>query len=247
MDNAEERNGCFTASNISRLLAGGTGATRKTYIIEVALSALGIKQKNIDTIDTKHGIANQMNAFQFVLQPLYKGIQWADTYIPINADCGASPDCIWQGNFPIDIKCPGHIDTYLDQIEKVKPSYFSQVQMQILSVNGTEGALCTYLTKKEEWGSDEWYEYPFALEDRFRIAEIKKDEEVCDRILIAVEKAVPERNLYIECFTNSKEMEEEEYFYHQMKHNKYRDIKLCSNIEKANLIRVKNNFYYKIN
>jgi len=246
MENAEERDGCFTASSISRLLAGGTGATRKTYIMEVALSALGIKQKNIDTMYTKHGIANQMNAFQFVLQPLFKGVQWVDTYIPINKDCGASPDCVWNGIFPIDIKCPGEIDTYLDQIEKVKPSYFSQIQMQIIAVKGTEGALCTYLTKKEEWGSDTWQEFPFPLEDRFRVEPIKKDEEVCDRILTAVERAVPERDLLIECLTNATTMEEEEYFYHQMKHNKYRDIKLCSNIEKAELVRVNNNFYYKI-
>lgn len=253
MDNAEERDGCFTASSISKLLAGGTGATRKSYIMEVALSALGIKQKNIDTIDTKHGIANQMNAYEFCLKPLYKGVQWVDRYIPINDNCGASPDCVWLGNYPIDIKCPGHIDTYLEQIEKVKPSYFYQIQMQIMSVNkdndsrpDQEGALCTYLTKKEEWGADTWTEYPFALEDRFRIAPIKKNDEVCDTILKAVEKAVPERDLLIECLNNAKLMEEEEYFYHQMKHNKYRDIKLCSNLEKANIIRVNNKFYYKI-
>jgi len=246
MDNAEERVGCFSASNISRLLAGGTGATRKTYILEVATEVVLGERPQLDTAAMKHGIANQMNAFEFVLKPLYKGVQWVDKFIPINDNCGASPDCVWLGNYPIDIKCPYEIDTYLEQIEKVKPSYFAQIQMQIMSVNGEEGALCTYLTKKEEWGSDTWQEYPFALEDRFRIAQIKKDEKVCDDILMAVEKAAPERDLYIECLTNATVMDETEYFYYQMKHNKCRDIKSCSNLEKAKIIRVNNKFYYKI-
>jgi hypothetical protein len=187
-----------------------------------------------------------MNAYEFVLKPLFKGVQWVDKYIPINSNCGASPDCVWMGNFPIDIKCPFEIDTYLEQIEKVKPSYFAQIQMQILAVKGEEGALCTYLTKREEWGADTWEEFPLPLEDRFRVEPIKKDEETCDRILLAVEKAAPERDLYIELLNNATVMDEIEYFYYQMKHNKCRDIKSCSNIEKANIIRVNNKFYYKI-
>lgn len=246
MDNAEERKGCFTASNIGRLLAGGAGSTRKAYILEVALDGIGCRAKNLDTGATKHGIANQMNAFDFVLKPMYKGIEWADTYIPINKDCGASPDCIWNGNYPIDIKCPYEIDTYLEQVGKMKTAYFYQLQMQMLAVKGDRSALCTYLTKKEEWGSDEWEEYPMPLEDRFHIEEVAKDEEVCDRILSSVLKAAPERDLYIECLLNATEMEEVEYFYYQMKHNKCRPIKECGNIPNAEIIRVNNNFYYKL-
>jgi hypothetical protein len=247
MDNAEERVGCFSASNISRLLAGGGGATRKSYILEVATEVVIGQRPQLDTAAMKHGIANQMNAYEFVLKPLFKGVQWVDKYIPINSNCGASPDCVWMGNFPIDIKCPFEIDTYLEQIEKVKPSYFAQIQMQILAVKGEEGALCTYLTKREEWGSDTWEEFPLPLEDRFRVEPIKKDEETCDRILLAVEKAAPERDLYIELLNNATVMDEIEYFYYQMKHNKCRDIKSCSNLEKANIIRVNNKFYYKLN
>jgi len=247
MDNAEERVGCFSASNISRLMAGGGGATRKSYILEVATEVVIGQRPQLDTAAMKHGIANQMNAYEFVLKPLFKGVQWVDKYTPINSNCGASPDCVWMGNFPIDIKCPFEIDTYLEQIEKVKPSYFAQIQMQILAVKGTDGALCTYLTKKEEWGSDNWLEYPLPLEDRFRVEPIKKDEETCDRILLAVEKAAPERDLYIELLNNATVMDEIEYFYYQMKHNKCRDIKSCSNLEKANIIRVNNKFYYKLN
>lgn len=246
MDNAEERVGCFSASNISRLLAGGTGATRKSYILEVATEVVIGERPQLDTAAMKHGVANQMNAYEFVLKPLYKGIQWVDKFIPINKDLGASPDCVWMGNYPIDIKCPFEIDTYLEQIEKVKPSYFAQIQTQIMAVNGVEGALCTYLTKKEEWGSDTWVEYPLPIEDRFRISPIKKDDKVCDDILMAVEKAAPERDIMIECLNNATAMDEIEYFYYQMKHNKCRDIKTCSNIEKANIIRVNNKFYYKI-
>ncbi len=246
MDNAEERVGCFSASNISRLMAGGGGATRKSYILEVATEVVIGERPQLDTAAMKHGVANQMNAYEFVLKPLYKGVQWVDKYIAINENCGASPDCVWLGNYPIDIKCPFEIDTYLEQIEKVKPSYFAQIQMQIMAVKGEEGALCTYLTRKEEWGSDTWQEYPLPLEDRFRVEPIKKDEETCDRILTAVEKAAPERDLYIECLNNATVMDEIGYFYYQMKHNKCRDIKSCSNIEKANIIRVNNKFYYKI-
>jgi pentatricopeptide repeat protein len=57
---------------------------------------------------------------------------------------------------------------------------------------------------------------------------------------------VPERDLYIECLLNAKAMDEVEYFYYQMKHNKCRPLKECSNIANAEVIRVNNNFYYKI-
>lgn len=132
MDNAEERKGNFSGSNISRLLAGGGGATRKSYILEVAMDVVCDAKPNLDTSATRHGIANQMNAYEFILKPFYKGVKWVDKYIPINKDCGASPDCVWNDNFPIDIKCPFEIDTFLEQIEKVKSSYFAQIQMQII-------------------------------------------------------------------------------------------------------------------
>lgn len=248
MDNAEERVGCFSASNISRLLAGGGGSTRKTYILELATEVVIGAKPQLDTSATRHGIANQINAYEFVLKPLYKGIKWVDKYIPINKNCGASPDCIWDENYPIDIKCPYEIDTYLEQIEKIKPSYYLQLQMQMMAVKGDKAALCTYLTKKEVWGSDEtWEEYPFPLKDRFKIEEVIKDDEAWDRIERAVEIAAPERDEYIAVLLNAKVMDEIEFFYTQMKHNKFRNIKSASNIlNLKEIVRVKDQFYYKM-
>lgn len=244
-ENFNQKRGLFSASNISRLLSGGAGRTRHSYILEVATEAVTGERKIFETSATKHGIANQMNAFEFVLKPIFKGIQWFDTFIPINSNCGASPDAI-LGNTSFDIKCPYEIDTFLEQINKIKPSYFSQKQMQIIATKGVEGYLCIYLTKKEEWGSDTWEEYPLPLEDRYYIYCIKKDEEHCDLILSEVERAAPIRDIYIEKLLNTDVMDEIEYFYHQMKHNKFRPISQCSNIESAKLIRVKNKFYYEV-
>jgi hypothetical protein len=240
------RTGKFSASRISELLAQGTGKTAQSYVLELALQMLGIK-KDITTGDMLHGINNQMPAFQQVIKPLYNDAIWFDEYIVIDERCGASPDFMLVDNFVGDIKCPGYIDTYLQQIESMPKKYFLQVQMQMLAAKVDIGLLCFFLTKKEEWGDDIWEEYPMPLEDRYKIFEFKTDAESIDMIMGAVDKYEPEKQNLVQKLLGAVVVDEVEFFYNQINGAKYRQLKEASNIFNASndLIRVKDKFYYK--
>jgi hypothetical protein len=246
MENSEERKSKFSASRISELLAGGSGKTRDNYIYDLAKESLGLR-KEIDTSAMKHGTANQINAFEFVLKPLFPDARWLDTFIPINDLCGASPDLMIDDVTPADVKCPFYIDTYIEQINKVPTKYYQQVQMQMMATGGDVGILCFYLTKPMEWGEETVVEYPFPLEDRYRIFEFKKEEELQDRILKAVEAAEPKKQLLITMLKSAIFMDEIEFFYYQMKGNKLRKLKEASNMYNVTKIyRVNDEFYYEI-
>lgn len=235
----------FSASRISELLAGGSGKTAQNYILDLSLQSLGIKD-DLSTPAMKHGIANQMSAFEQVIRPLYEGAEWHDEFILINEFCGASPDILWNSN-PIDIKCPYYIDTYLEQINKPPTKYYQQVQMQMMACRAEMGALCFYLTKPEEWGSDlEVIEYPFPLELRFKIFEYKKDEELQEQILLKVDEAEPKKKWLIGFLENAELMDEEQFFYEQMGGFSFRKLQDCSNIFNLDkCVRVGDKFYYK--
>lgn len=244
----EKRKGRFTASGITRLLAEGTGKTRINYIIEVAKNGLGIRDE-FSTSDTRHGINNQINAFDFVVKNNFDHAKWADEYMPINDDCGASPDVLvaYDNNVcPLDIKCPTTIDNYIKQIADTKNQYYYQVQMQMMATDAEVGFLCYYLTKPEVFGV-EWKEYPMPIEDRFKINTFHRNPEAVDRILKAVEDAVPLRDILIKKMEDAILLDEIEYFYEQKKHMKFRDIGYSSNpFNVKEYYRVGDDFYYKV-
>ena len=234
----------FSASRIGELLAGGQGKTANNYILDLAMQSIGIKD-DISTPAMKHGIANQINAFEKVVKPLYEGAEWHDEYIKINDFCGASPDILNYG-CPMDIKCPFTIDQYLEQIAQPPKKYYQQVQMQMMACKADTGHLVYYLTKPEEWGEEDWKEYPFPLEVRFKIFEYKKDEELHDEILKKVEESEPKKQQLISLLLDAEIMGVEEFFYKQINGNAYRKLKECSNVMNlTKCIRVKDNFYYE--
>jgi len=235
----------FSASRISELLAGGSGKTAQSYILDLALQSLGIKDQ-LDTPALRHGINNQLNAFEQVIKPLYPSAEWLDVFIPINEFAGASPDFIIDGN-PADIKCPFYIDTYIEQINKVPTKYYNQVQMQMMACKADIGRLCFYLTKPEEWGHEgEVIEYPFPLELRFKIFEFTKDEELHERILEKVEESEPKKVQMIQMLTDAEVIEEEQFFYEQFNGFCYRKINESNNILSLDkLYRIKDKFYFK--
>jgi len=234
----------FSASRIGELIAGGSGKTRQSYILDLALQSIGIRD-DFQTKEMLHGINNQLNAFQKVVLPMYTTAQWLDQYIPINDFCGASPDIICEG-FPIDVKCQYYIDTFLEQCEKVPTKYFTQVNMQMIACGADRGVLVNYLTKPEIWGEDEWSEYPFELKERSKIFEFKKDEELCEKILIEVENAVPQKQYVIDLLLNAEVLDLVTFFKTQLNGSKYRKLKECSNIfNLSKVYRVENKFYYE--
>jgi len=234
----------FSASNISRLLAGGKGATCNSYILEKAMESIGLKDE-LNTPALKHGIVNQINAFEQVVKPLFEGAEWFDEFIPINDYLGATPDVIFEGT-PIEIKSPFYIDTYLEQINKPPTKYYQQVQCQMMATKSDIGRLCFYLTKSEDWESDEVIEYSFPLELRFKIFEFTKDEKLHERILEKVEESEPIKVQMIQMLTDAEVIEEEQFFYEQFNGFCYRKINESNNILSLNkLFRIKDKFYFK--
>jgi len=234
----------FSASRISELLAGGTGKTAQSYILDLAMQSIGLREE-FSTPAMTHGIQNQMNGFEQVVKPLFPNAEWHDEFILINEHCGASPDILNESS-PMDIKCPYYIDTFIEQINKPPSKYFSQVQMQMMACKSDIGRLVFYLTKPEEWGQEtEVVEYPFPLELRFKIFEFTKDEELQEKILEKVEESQPKKIQIIELLNSANVISEEQFFYEQMNGFVYRKLQECNNIlNLASVIRVNDKFYY---
>lgn len=234
----------FSASRISELLAGGQGKTAQSYILDLAMQSIGIKD-DISTPAMKHGINNQINAFEKVVKPLYPTAEWHDEFILINEFCGASPDILIDSN-PVDVKCPFFIDAFLDQINKPPTKYYSQVQMQMMACKSDIGRLVFFLTKAEEWGVEEVTEYPFPLELRFKIFEFKPDLELQDSILKKVEESEPKKQQMIKLLQDAELMDEEQFFYEQISGFAYRKLNDCNNVLNLDkCIRIGDKFYYK--
>lgn len=234
----------FSASRISELLAGGSGKTAQSYMLDLALQSIGIKEE-VSTPAMKHGIQNQINGYESVVKPLFPNAEWHDEFILINEFCGASPDILCEGE-PMDIKCPYYIDTYLEQINQPPKSYYAQVQMQMMACKADTGRLIFYLTKPEEWGSEEITEYPFPLDLRFKIFDFKKDEEIQESILKKVEECQPKKESIIKLLQDADLMEADQFFYEQLNGYSYRKLKDCNNILNLDkVVRVGDKFYYK--
>lgn len=238
--------GIFTASRIGDLLASGTGKTRLNYIFEIAEANVGAK-KSVSTKAMMHGIVNEVTAVQ-ILCSIHGGApNFADekqAFYYVNDRLGATPDAIgldWVG----DAKCQFEILNFFEQNERLPKKYYLQVQTQMMALKCDKGYLINYLTKPEEWGEDEWTEYPFPLEDRYFIHEIHKDEEQQYNILKAVEDNFHLIGLATEMLLNAKEVDDYEFFMTQYKDRiKYQKLK-DTNWERneKEVIRYKNNFY----
>lgn len=234
----------FSASRIGELLAGGTGKTAQNYCLDLALESIGIKD-GIDTPATRHGLNNQLSAFEVLVKRKFPDAVWYDEFIPINDKCGASPDSL-AGVIPNEIKCPFYIDTFLEQINTTPKKYLLQNQMQMMATGSDVGFIWFYLTKPEEWGVEEWNEYPFPLELRQHCVEVKKDDEAQYTILEKVEHFHPVKLSFIKLLEEAEVIDYEQFFYVQMSGFSYRKLKDCNNILNLDkCIRVGNDFYYE--
>lgn len=244
MDEIVKPVGVFSASRISELVAGGTGRTRRNYILDLAMEICGIK-KSVKTMAMDHGTQNQQSAFELFKKYFwadYPNARWFDEYIPINDNCGASPDVMLDDVTTFDIKCPYTEDNFLDQVQKVPNKYFWQIQMQLLATGGDMCGIGFYLTKPEFADNNE--EYAYSIKDRLHPVMFPQSAEHQDTIQAAVELAVPERDLYVDIIGSAEILDPVQYFYEQKKHHRYRDLKDCGNIAKAEVVRVENRLYY---
>lgn len=238
----------FSASRVGDLMAGGTGKTRLNYIFELAEASVDAK-KNITTKQMLHGIVNERNALDILcskrdLVP-NTNENGAQIFYPINGYIGATPDAIGFDAVG-DAKCQYSIQTFIEQNDKLKTGYFYQLQTQMMALKVDKAYLINYLTKPEEFGQDDWEEYPFPIEERYFIHEVVKDEKVCDDILFTAEKNFP---LIVQCsdlLMSATELHMVDFFNWQMK-DKIRFAKLKDtnwlNFEKE-VFRFNNEFYY---
>lgn len=238
----------FSASRISDLLAGGSGKTRLNYIYELAEKSLGIDNR-AQTKAMQHGINNEMYALNVLFQTLGEGYsnddgQGNQVYFKINEYVGATPDAL-SDNWVGDAKCQFYIRTFFEQNDKLVKRYYDQLQCQMLALKVDKAYLINYLTKPEVWGQDDWTEYPFALEDRFFIHEVEKDEAVQNDILELSEKYFPYIGLGAEMMRSAVELNEIEYFgkqfYDKVRFRKLKEINWIEN--DSEVFRFDNEFF----
>lgn len=210
---SNERIGKFTASSIHKLFVGGNGATRDTYILEIAEEFVKGHQKRFSNKHTDHGHMNEYEAITSFKEATGLLVEYLDQqYFPINDNCGATPDAkvidfAGKTIASCDVKCP--TETFFKQkmiqIAQSKPKYqnvpkemYYQAQMQMLALNIDEHYLVRYLTSMEIDQDGNKIEYDLDLNVRLFYKHIEADKIVQEEILEAVEIASKERDKYIE-------------------------------------------------
>ena len=244
-----DRKGMFTASRIGDLLAGGTGKTKLNYIFDIALDLHGLK-KEVSTKAMEHGIVNERSAIDILISKhggkANLNELGSQTFYKVNDKLGATPDALssdWVG----DAKCQFNIFNFVEQNDKLAKKYYLQVHTQMMALNVNKGYLINYLTKPEQWGEDNWTEYPFPLEDRFFIHEIERDESVCEEILQAVETNHHLIDVAFQMQGSASLMDSDEFFYSQLvgrqRYLKLKEVNWVTN--EREVIRHESEFYVK--
>jgi hypothetical protein len=218
------RTGKFTASEMWKLFTqpkekwkieqGLWGDTANTYIFEKAVEEITGFRKQWSTKATEHGNFNEQEAMDAFKELYGIDVTMSSTdYIPINENCGASPDGIIYESFDkilgvVDVKCPFNPLSYFEQKDMIlntkneefqcvpKP-YFYQLQTQMLAAKCDKAYLVRYLTTSytDDFGNK--YEYDLPLEARMFCSVVTADKKVQDNILAMVERAVIEKQTII--------------------------------------------------
>jgi hypothetical protein len=244
-----DRKGMFTASRIGDLLAGGTGKTKLNYIFDIALDLHGLK-KEVSTKAMEHGIVNERSAIDILIS-IHGGKAnlnevGSQTFYKVNDKLGATPDALspeWVG----DAKCQFNIFNFVEQNDKLAKKYYLQVHTQMMALNVNKGYLINYLTKPEQWGEDNWIEYPFPLEDRYFIHEIDRDEQICETILQACDENHYLIDVAFQMQGSASLMDSDEFFYSQLvgrqRYLKLKEVNWVTN--EREVIRHESEFYVK--
>jgi hypothetical protein len=244
-----DKKGLFSASRIGDLLAGGTGKTKLNYIFDIALDLHGLK-KEVSTKAMEHGIVNERSAIDILISKhggkANLNEVGSQIFYKVNDKLGATPDALssdWVG----DAKCQFNIFNFVEQNDKLARKYYLQVHTQMMALNVNKGYLINYLTKPEQWGEDNWTEYPFPLEDRYFIHEIDRDEETCANILQACDENHYLIDVAYQMQGSASIMDSDEFFYSQLvgrqRYLKLKEVNWVTN--EREVIRHESDFYVK--
>jgi putative phage-type endonuclease len=190
----KEREGRFTASQISRLLGKETLARTKqsidTYAFEKAIETIyGREEETYVSEDMQIGINQEPLAFALFKD--LKGYEFLNVeevgFYKFGEHAGASPDGLVSDNSNLEIKCPRRNKFFkivANGIDEVDASYIAQMQMQMLC---TETEKSYFLNYYLENSIQYWHEII-----------IERDEPTIDLIKERIEMATEIKLEYIE-------------------------------------------------
>ena len=194
----EARRGCFTASEIHRILGKeGLKATIgavDTIALEKAVElAFGIDEtENFMSSDMQRGVDLEPIAFELFKEK--KGLSFLEVeecgFFKIDENSGASPDGLIKTMSEItsvlEIKCPKHLKYFklvANGSSEIDFKYIAQMNMQMMATKTKECSFVNYLVFNNEEYSHEII--------------VEKDEALCELISERIKKAVIVRDEYV--------------------------------------------------
>ena len=207
------------------------------YIYDLGAEAIGCGRE-LNSIELKHGIANQFDAFEIFKK--YKGdCQWFDTSLTYGDSLVATPDVI-SNDFVAEMKCQFSIIAFHHQNDTLPKKYWLQSQTQMLCAEKPLGYVVNYLSKPSVM-NQEWEEYEFKEHERLFIHKIERDEEI-------IQKIIHEANSHHHLILQAEEMlgsatiiEESDVFYRGKNFVELREIDWVFN--KKEVFRFINKFF----
>jgi exodeoxyribonuclease (lambda-induced) len=192
----EERLGRFTASEIYKLMGiKGIGQTGKSYAIEKAIETLfGRDDDNFVSYDMMRGIELEPLAFEKFKELMkLKFIEVENCgFFSLLSHAGASPDGLVGNDAILEIKCPKK-ETFFKLVatNEIDNKYFLQMQMQMICTGRKKAYFFNYLIING-------IEY-------HHIIEVNRDEDVCEKIIERISKAIQIKEEYITKINNNKQ------------------------------------------
>ena len=185
------RIGCITMSNADKLLTGGSGATRRSYIIDVASEiSTGVPAEQINVWSMQRGTILEPFARQAYEAHTNTEVQQVGLgYLNEERRISASPDGLLADR-GIEIKCQGpkaHLRTIIDA--KNPKKFMPQMQ----------GGM--WIFEKEKWDYVSFCP-EFKTMPLF-ILTVSRDDEMINRIAESAIKAVAEVDKYVELATRA--------------------------------------------
>jgi hypothetical protein len=198
--------------------------------LELAEELVNGQRKELTTIAMQHGIFNEEEAFNLCVKPNWKNAKYQSSEsIHIQGELYATPDVVVPEECVIDIKCPYTIDSFFKNFESVSKNYLAQLQCQMLATELPKGILLFYLTSTriDEYGNK--IEFDIPIQDRVKLIEIPRDEEMCGEIITRVDGLMEMRDTIYKYLCNADLVGDVEFF-DLHKYNKVTRYKDKSNL-----------------
>lgn len=196
-----ERLGKFTASEISKLMAGIETKTVQTYILEKVAEVLtGESAEPAGGLAIMWGVTNEPLARDWFKKLTTHRVEECG-FIPFGEDAGGSPDGLVNDDAILEIKCPfnatNHVKHLLidspEYFKKNFPEYYYQMQSNMLFSKRTKGFFVSFDPRMDN-------------EHGFFIFEMKADLKEFELIKEKIALAVTHKNNYLKMLADKLEI-----------------------------------------